>query len=48
MNKTFECPLCGRKGLGKIINADGKEVLTQHGFLGVTSHKLYCEEGHKR
>lgn len=40
MAKT--CKLCGKKGLGLIINADGKKVLTEFNMFGETAHSLTC------
>ncbi len=36
------CEKCGKKGLGLIINADGKEVLTEFNMFGETAHSLTC------
>ena len=37
------CKKCGKKGLGLIINADGREVLTEFNMFGETAHSLTCE-----
>jgi len=36
------CPKCNKRGLGLIINADGKEVLTEFNLFGETAHSLTC------
>ena len=37
-----KCKLCGKEGLGEIINADGKHVLTEYNMFGETAHSLTC------
>lgn len=36
------CNKCGKKGLGLIINCDGKKVLTEFNMFGETAHSLTC------
>ena len=39
----MKCDKCGKKGLGLIINADGKKVLTEFNIFGETAHSLTCQ-----